>query len=246
MPTVSDHVLAVFLAVILPAWGKYRLRRFVEAVRTGDPTARLRAYRGIIILQWSLVAILLLAWIGTGRKLLSLGFAAPLDARALWGVGACLGVLGLCGLQQRAIAALSDEDIADLVKRAGNEWLILPTNHTERKLFSATSLTAGACEEILYRGFLLWYLHHWFTPWQAISIGAVAFGVAHAYQGLTGMLKTGVVGFLMGAVYHATGSLLWPMVAHALIDVFAGVAGVKLADRRREAAPAPTGAGALP
>ena len=57
---------------------------------------------------------------------------------------------------------------------------------------------------------------------------SLAFGVLHSYQGKLGVVRTGVVGFFMGAAFIYTGSLWPPMVAHALIDL---VAGLVLRDR---------------
>jgi membrane protease YdiL (CAAX protease family) len=50
-------------------------------------------------------------------------------------------------------------------------------------------------------------------------VAAVAFGLAHAYQGLTGILTTGVLGGVLAGVYLSTGSLLLPVLLHAAIDL---------------------------
>jgi membrane protease YdiL (CAAX protease family) len=47
----------------------------------------------------------------------------------------------------------------------------------------------------------------------------VAFGLAHAYQGLAGIVTTGVLGGVMAALYLQTGSLLLPVLLHAVIDL---------------------------
>ena len=52
-----------------------------------------------------------------------------------------------------------------------------------------------------------------------VLIAAVAFGLAHAYQGLAGIVTTGVLGGVMAAVYLQTGSLLLPVLLHAVIDL---------------------------
>ena len=50
-------------------------------------------------------------------------------------------------------------------------------------------------------------------------VGAVAFGLAHAYQGPVGILTTGLLGGVMAALYLQTGSLLLPVLLHAAIDL---------------------------
>lgn len=83
---------------------------------------------------------------------------------------------------------------------------------------------AGFYEEIMFRGFLMvrlaqicgskpkaWYL--------AIIIQGVFFGFAHAYQGLNGIIITGIGGMIIGAAYLLAGRNLWPLIfAHGLYD----------------------------
>jgi len=50
-------------------------------------------------------------------------------------------------------------------------------------------------------------------------IAAVLFGIGHVYQKLPGVLGTGVMGLAFGFLYFFTGSLLMPMIVHALFDM---------------------------
>jgi len=228
MPTIGDHTLMLVLTLILPLWGLKRLPKFIAAVRRGDPLARTRAYRGIIVWQWTLVIGLLIAWPLAGRAWPALGLALPGGVPTYIGLAATVVMLVLCGLQQKLVAGLTPEEKQEVVDKACNTWLVMPTTEAERKLFMGVAVTAGVCEEVLYRGFMLWYLAHWLAPWPAIGVGSVIFGFAHIYQGTSGILKTAVIGLLMGALYHYTGSLLWPALAHAMIDVSAGFIGRRL------------------
>ena len=63
--------------------------------------------------------------------------------------------------------------------------------------------------------------------WQSIAAFS-AFALLHSYQGVLGVVRTGVIGVTMGAVFLHTGSLWPPMVAHVLIDL---VVGFVLAER---------------
>ena len=56
----------------------------------------------------------------------------------------------------------------------------------------------------------------------ALALTSAAFAVLHSYQGVLGVVRTGVVGVIMGAVFLHTGSL-WPLiVAHVVIDLAVG------------------------
>ena len=53
----------------------------------------------------------------------------------------------------------------------------------------------------------------------AIVISVVIFGAVHLYQGLRGIMLTGIIGAVMMVVYLATGSIFWPIVLHIIMDI---------------------------
>jgi uncharacterized protein len=79
-------------------------------------------------------------------------------------------------------------------------------------------------EEMIYRGYLMNRVADFFhrTRWAWIfSLLAVhvAFGLAHAYQGKTGIIDEAFMGLLLGALYLATRrNLAVPIVAHGVSD----------------------------
>ena len=79
-------------------------------------------------------------------------------------------------------------------------------------------------EEMVYRGYLMnrvaELLNRTRTAW-IVSLIAVhfGFGLAHAYQGLTGVLDEGLMGLLLGIIYLRSGrNLAVPIVAHGVQD----------------------------
>ena len=117
---------------------------------------------------------------------------------------------------------------------------LLPRTPREKGVFGALSLVAGWGEEIAYRGYvpaaLLLVVA---DPWLAMGIAAVAFGGLHAYQGGVGVVRTAIMGFLLGVPVVVTGSILPGMLAHALVDLIAGfVLGPRIL-RREGISPVP-------
>lgn len=86
--------------------------------------------------------------------------------------------------------------------------------------------TAAFGEEMLFRGFLMGRFKQAFGlgPWSwvfALIAQAAVFGAVHAYQGIGGVLLTGVVGLVFGAMYHVAKRNLWPLIiAHGLVNSF--------------------------
>lgn len=101
---------------------------------------------------------------------------------------------------------------------------LLPRTSRERGLFAGLSLAAGVGEELAYRGYAIPLL----TPllgseWGAAVLTSSVFGVLHAYQGVLGVLRTAVLGLILGGGFILSGSL-WPgIAAHVAIDLLGGL-----------------------
>jgi membrane protease YdiL (CAAX protease family) len=89
-------------------------------------------------------------------------------------------------------------------------------------------------EEMVYRGYLMNrvadLLGRTRTAWVSTLLAVhVGFGLAHAYQGPTGVIDEGLMGLLLGVMYLRTGrNLAVPIIAHGVCDtidfllIFAG------------------------
>ena len=100
---------------------------------------------------------------------------------------------------------------------------LIPVTPRERGLFAGLSLCAGLGEELAYRGYAIpAVLVAGGSATVALALTSVAFAFLHSYQGVLGIVRTGVVGMIMGAVFLHTGSV-WPaVVAHMVIDLAVG------------------------
>jgi uncharacterized protein len=120
---------------------------------------------------------------------------------------------------------MTSDTAGSLRRQIGSAETVVPHTIGERSAFFGVSVTAGFCEELLWRGFLIAYLAQWTGWWQAGIVSSVLFGIGHAYQGAAGVLKATATGLVMAALYLSCGSL-WPsIVLHAAIDVLGGAIG---------------------
>lgn len=170
-------------------------------------------------------SILVLGSLSLGLGLQTLGLerlGLELDARGivdevLWTVTlvmATIMMLGVFFLIRKRTGSVESKIVRDL----------MPVTSREKKLFAGLALCAGFGEEVTYRGYAVSALMMATgSPFFALLSTSTAFGVLHAYQGKLGVVRTGLVGFLMGAAFIHTGSLWPPMIAHALIDLMAGL-----------------------
>jgi membrane protease YdiL (CAAX protease family) len=102
---------------------------------------------------------------------------------------------------------------------------LAPTTLAEGVLWIALSITAGICEEFLFRGFLQQqFARASGRVWVGVVVSAVLFGCAHGYEGIAGMLMITVYGALFSMLALRRGSLRAGMIAHAWHDSITGVA----------------------
>ena len=103
---------------------------------------------------------------------------------------------------------------------------ILPHGAAEIVLWLALSVSAGICEETVFRG----YLQRQFMALTkkapvGIVLSAAAFGTAHAYQGFRRAILIALFGAMFGILAYWRGSVRPGMIAHAWHDSLAALAG---------------------
>lgn len=97
---------------------------------------------------------------------------------------------------------------------------LIPHAPLELSLWVCVSVTAGICEEFIFRG----YLQHQFlsltgVPVLALLLQSVIFGATHLYQGIASAFLTLLAGLIFGVVAMWRRSLRPGMIAHALSDL---------------------------
>ncbi|HEX3812547.1 MAG TPA: CPBP family intramembrane glutamic endopeptidase [Mycobacteriales bacterium] len=237
---VLGVVLGCYLVAGQPFVGAWNARRFRIRART-DPRARLDRYHRTIILEWALVVVALLVIVASGDispgdlGLTTPGFTGGALPYTLVGfVGLALSTAGLAALRGRVPAA------GRAVRGPSAVLDLMPRTTAERRTFAAVAVTAGICEELLYRGFglaVLAALAPDVGPARTIGVAAVGFGLAHAYQGAAGIVVTAILGGCLAVLFLGTGSLLLPIAYHVLIDLRVLIVPVLPLRRSGEAVP---------
>lgn len=79
-------------------------------------------------------------------------------------------------------------------------------------------------EEGIFRGFLMTGLMRLLGTTRAalalnVLLTSSLFGLAHAYQGISGVITTGVIGLVLATLFIRSGYVLWvPILVHGFID----------------------------
>jgi membrane protease YdiL (CAAX protease family) len=215
-------LIFLFLSVVIPWRGYTRLKKLL-ALPSVDSKEKVTLYAVTIAFQWLLVG--LVAWRSLARGLtieeLGLGFHGWARILASGLFGAIL-IGGLQCLNLRRIGKM-DGETPELLRKLASR--LLPVNLQEYLLYSALAITAGICEEFVYRGFAIAAFSKAGLPlWMVAIVSSVLFGLAHAYQGRGGIVSTGIFGVLLAIGRLGFGSLVPVMMWHAGLDLAAGIA----------------------
>ena len=124
-------------------------------------------------------------------------------ASALGGLALALLVVALTRalVRSQAWAAALHEDLAPVARALGSGAVV------------PVALASSLGEELLFRGALV--------PWIGVAASSALFGLLHQVPGRSRaawIAFASVVGALLGALFVVTGSLLGPILAHALVN----------------------------
>ena len=177
-------------------------------------------YLSLILGQWGL---LYYVWkVGlrrTGTKLTELigGRWARLKD-VLFDVVLAIGLWAIWFLIQRTWDRLFGSGHAASIRS------LLPEQPIELVLWVLLSISAGFCEEVIFRA----YFQKQFealtlSVWIALFLQAGLFGISHGYQGVAAALKISIFGVLFGLCAWWRKSIRPGIIAHALTDILAVV-----------------------
>jgi len=211
----------IFLLAVVAAWSTWGYFGAVR-MRAAQHPHRAAVYVLTILLEWSVVAYI--AW-GAKRHGSSLGELIGgkwNDSKSFLrdiGIAAGFWLIALVVLFATALALRAD-------KPGPSMRFLFPQSHLEIALWILTSLTAGICEEIIFRG----YFQKQFIAWTGsvpagVLLSAAVFGAGHIYQSGKSAIIIGVYGALFGILAEMRKSLRPGMMTHAWHDGLVGLAG---------------------
>ncbi|MBR9989018.1 MAG: CPBP family intramembrane metalloprotease [Gemmatimonadetes bacterium] len=200
----------VILLVPLPALFIVQGRKLGEL----DVLPRSEAYISSIASLWILAALTAgVGWV-SGYRLPDLGLIALSPERTLI-TSVALTAAGIAVLFAFRLAGVREPP---LMRE------LLPVSRDERILFLGVAVTAGICEEIIFRGFLIAVLHAATASLPiAVLVSSAVFGVAHAYQQPAGAVRATILGAILALPLLSDGSIVPAIIAHAAIDIISGL-----------------------
>jgi membrane protease YdiL (CAAX protease family) len=176
-------------------------------------------YLSLIVLEWGLVWFVCRGLRRTGtrlRELIGGRWSGPRDI--------VIDVLLGCGLWGLWSAVEAGWQRWLAAGHAASIQPLLPQRVLEMALWVVLSISAGICEEVVFRGYLQCQFKALTRSGLAgVALQAVLFGISHGYQGFEATLKITTYGALFGLLVMWRKSLRPGMIAHAWTDIFSGL-----------------------
>ena len=188
-----------------------------------QPEKLIPVYRVTMLYLWLPTAVVLaLVW-GGSLSLTDLGLHWHWGLETQIAVGLLILVTGLFCVQIVQTKKSAENQQALIKQMAQMSWF-MPKNVGEAGYFIfGVSVTAGICEELLFRGYLLNLFDLYLPTYAAVILSSLAFGAGHIYQGYFNVLRTAVMGAVLAVIYLLTESLFIVIYLHIIMDMLGGV-----------------------
>lgn len=190
----------------------------LQATRNSGRASHIPLYLSIIGLQLLFLRFVFSGIRARGLRLIDLWGTRP---RRLWEMLRDLAIgLGLAVVLRAGVLLFGSVARPALARTV----FLLPHGKIEAVLWVAVSLVAGICEELIYRGYLQWQIASLIRSLPvAVGLQALVFGCAHIYQGWYAALITVFYGLAFGLTTAWRRSVVPAAIAHALVDIIAGI-----------------------
>lgn len=169
----------------------------------------------------ALVISTLTMWL-RGDGLAGVGFFPPESwvATVLWSI--------LLGMAIQFFSTLVLEPFSDKITKSSTDHSAFDGLRGNLKNFLlmlvVVWVVVAFVEEIIFRGYMMGEIAALWGDSKLVTIASLTvtsgiFGLAHWYQSRSGALSTGIIGFILGILFVASGYNLWlPILTHGFID----------------------------
>jgi len=209
--------LHTVLLLAVQAFFAYRGATHAAELRSGISGSRMQLYEQTMLVEWLTLGLVILGvWVHRAPLSSVLGARWKSVGSFLLDLGVGAAFLMVAVIVQSALGAHSANGPDQATQ------FLLPRGARETTTWLALSLTAGICEEGIFRG----YFQQQFTALTrnvpaGVLLQALLFGASHLYQGAGHAAQIALLGAASGLLVYWRKSVRPAMMAHALQDSLA-------------------------
>lgn len=222
-PHWIDHLLAFIFSVALPLFSIRQYRFKPNRPFTSGEKKHIYLFGSLNL--FILGIVVMVVWLLFRRPVIELGFMNPVKPGAWWWM---VLILVLLYFLDAFFSVSTKEKLKESIETWKQRTPFVPAQKNELPLYLLLCVSAGICEELVYRGYLITYCLYLFhdSPYSevvSVILPAVVFSAAHYYQGFKAVMKILVLSVFFGFIFLRSGSLIPVMLLHFLIDAAGGL-----------------------
>ncbi|WP_460218063.1 CPBP family intramembrane glutamic endopeptidase [Psychroserpens sp. MEBiC05023] len=216
-------ITALIVGIIFPVYAIWNGKK-AKTLLIENPNVKILVFRQTGIILLVLTLIVALPFIINDRSIVVIGLDFLKKP------------LSIIGLFLIAFAALYILKSVKLNKKSAEKftyankhiYFLMPTTLQELNITVIVSFIAGICEELIYRGFLYWYLSQYISIIPAMILANLPFALGHLTStGKKNTFGAFVLAFIFSGAYFLTNSLWLPMLLHIIVDLYSMIIAYK-------------------
>ncbi len=212
---ISTHILIFIIGLIYPIYIALIFKKTKYRIKI-DEKFRLVDYKQTIFIFWTLTLLI----IGNTflDKLFLLNFYPTFNI-----IGIVLTVLIAFSIGLLIVSSkVTTETVVDVKEKLKSADFYFPKSRSEFVWFNLLSLSAGICEEIIFRLFMFSYLNVNINLATAFILTNVIFVLTHIGSGKQNLINSFFFGLTFTAIYYLTDNIWLPILLHSSIDMYTG------------------------
>lgn len=217
---ISTFILAGLVGIVYPLFFMLTYKKVNDKIKANDQF-RLKDYKQTIVIFWVLTSLILANSI--------LETSLKLNFYPTFSITGIILFIVVCAfiLFQSRNTSVTAETFPLIKEKMGNVYPYLPKTQTELTWFTLLSISAGICEEIIFRLFLFTFLLEHAHISIAFVLTNIIFALSHIGSGKQNLLSSFILGLLFTAIYYFTDNIWIAIILHAGIDINTGLLGYR-------------------
>jgi hypothetical protein len=217
---MSTHILIAIIAIFYPLYIVLTYRKVNDSIKSNGKF-RIIDYKETIVIFWILTVLIIVNAILYNE--LRLNFHPTLNTIGIIAAVLISLFIGILIAQPK----IRTEDAPAIKDKMNEVYHYLPKTKQELNWFYFLSLSAGICEEIIFRLFMFSYLLENTNLIIAFVLTNVVFALTHIGTGKRNILSAFSLGLLFTTIYYFTDNIWFAIILHSAIDIYGGILGYK-------------------
>lgn len=214
-------ITAGLIGIIFPIYILLTYQK-VNANINQDDKYRLTDYKQTLFIFWVLTLLILINYFTYKQP--ALNFYPKVT---LINIGLTILILAFSYFQYTTTKVSADSANA-AKEKLKDVYHYLPKTYKELKWFLFLSVSAGICEEIMFRLFFFEFLKGNTNLILAFVLTNIIFAITHIGSGKNNLISSFILGLLFSAIYYFTDNIWIAIILHISIDINAGILGYRI------------------